>query len=200
MNLSIKTVFLLSLATAGRRGELHALPVEPHCLKFSDSDGSVQLLCQVGFLAKNSRPSMPPTPFVVPSLSHNCVAQDPDRLLCPVRALKFYLTATESIRGARNRLFIPVKGSSDISPTTISRWIVSAVKSAYSNISHADMSLCVLTHMKLELCLLRAHFYITPLILTSFNLLIGEVTLPSLSSTLEISRSTWTISILYVQL
>ena len=141
MNLSIKLVFLLSLATAGRRDELHALPVEPHCLKFSDSDGSVQLLCQVGFLAKNSRPSMPPTPFVVPSLSHNCVAQDPDRLLCPVRALKFYLTATGSIRGARNRLFIPVKGSSDISPTTISRWIVSAVKSAYSNLSHADMSL-----------------------------------------------------------
>ena len=110
------------------------------------------------------------------------------------------MAATESLRGARNRLFIPVKGSSDISPATISRWIVSAVKSAYSNLSHADIRFCILTQMKLELYILRAPFYITPLLLTSFNLLIGEVTLPSLSFTLEIFRSTWTIFILYVQL
>ena len=141
MDLTVKTVFLLSLATAGRRSELHALSVEPHCLRFSDSDGSVQLLCRIVFLAKNRLPSVPPSPFIVPSLSQSCGSNDPDRLLCPVRALKFYLAATEAFRGSRKRLFLPVRGLSDISPATISRWIVSVIKSAYAHISSTDLAL-----------------------------------------------------------
>ncbi|KAH3700400.1 hypothetical protein DPMN_075376 [Dreissena polymorpha] len=79
------------MASAKRRSEIHALSIEDSHLRFDSSDGSVTLLCQSGFLAKNQLPSMASKPFKVPSLSRTCGHEDDDRLLCPVRALKFYL-------------------------------------------------------------------------------------------------------------
>lgn len=138
--LSWKTVFLLTLASAKRRSEIHALSVEEGHLRFNSVDDSVSLLCQTGFLAKTQLPSVAPSPFVIPSLSHSCGGEDTDRLLCPVRALKFYLNRVKNSRGNRKRLFIPLKGKGDISATSISRWIACTIKNAYSNLSEVDIS------------------------------------------------------------
>ena len=108
--LTWKTVFLLTLASAKRRSEIHALSVEDGHIRFNAADGSVTLLCQSGFLAKTQLPSVAPTAFTIPSLARTCGQDDPDRLLCPVRALRFYLSRVKSLRGRRKRLFIPVKG------------------------------------------------------------------------------------------
>ena len=108
--LTWKTVFLLTMASAKRRSEIHALSVERGHLPFDSSDGSVTLLCQPGFLAKNKLPSMASKQFKVQSLSKTCGQDDEDILLCPVRALTFYLYRVKSIRGSRKRLFIPLKG------------------------------------------------------------------------------------------
>lgn len=138
--LSWKTAFLLTLASAKRRSEIHALSVEEGHLRFNTSDGSVSLLCQPGFLAKTQLPSVAPTPFSIPSLSRSCGRDDADRLLCPVRALKFYLARTKSLRGNRKRLFIPQKGGGDISASSISRWVACTIKHAYSSLSELDLS------------------------------------------------------------
>ncbi|KAH3876826.1 hypothetical protein DPMN_000676 [Dreissena polymorpha] len=98
------------MASSKRRSEIHALSIEESHLRFDSSDGSVTLLCQPGFLAKNQLPSMASKPFKVPSLSRTCGNEDEDRLLCPVRSLKFYISRVKSIRGSRKRLFIPLKG------------------------------------------------------------------------------------------
>jgi hypothetical protein len=98
------------MASSKRRSEIHALSIEDNHLRFDAVDGSVTLLCQPGFLAKNQLPSMASKPFKVPSLSRTCGHEDDDRLLCPVRALKFYLKRVKFIRGSRKRLFIPLKG------------------------------------------------------------------------------------------
>ena len=108
--LTWKTVFLLTLASAKQRSEIYALSVETDHLGFDSSDGSVTLLCQPGFLAKNQLPSLASKPFKVQSLSKTCGQEDEDRLLCQVRALKFYLNRVKSIRGSQKRLFIPLKG------------------------------------------------------------------------------------------
>ncbi|KAH3730196.1 hypothetical protein DPMN_056177 [Dreissena polymorpha] len=79
------------MASAKRRSEIHALSIEDDHLRFDSSDGSVMLLCQPGFLAKNPLPSMASKPFKVLNLSNTCGYEDADRLLCRVRALKFYL-------------------------------------------------------------------------------------------------------------
>ena len=139
-HLTWKTVFLLTLASAKRRSEIHALSVEEGHLRFNSSDGSVTLLCQPGFLAKTQLPSTAPEPFSIPSLSQHCGRDDGDRTLCPVRALKFYLQKVKPIRKNRQRLFIPLKGGGDVSAATISRWVASVVKYAYGALSDRDLS------------------------------------------------------------
>ena len=62
LHVTIKTAFLLAHATAKRCSEIHAL-------RFSQSDGSISLIVQTGFLAKNQLPSICPDPKVIPSLA-----------------------------------------------------------------------------------------------------------------------------------
>jgi integrase len=138
--LTWKTVFLLVLASAKRRSEIHALSVEDGHLRFNDLDGSVSLLCQAGFLAKTQLPSVASVPFTIPSLSQSCGRDDEDRLLCPVRSLKFYLSKVAALRGSRKRLFLPIKGKGNISAASISRWIASVIRKAYSDLTERDLS------------------------------------------------------------
>ena len=126
-----KTIFLLSFASAKRRSELHALSAEDGFLRFN-ADGSVTLLSEPGFLSKTQLPSVASVPINIPSLSAVCGSFDIDRLLCPVRSLKFYLAKVKSLRGNRKRLFIPLKGKGDITAASISRWIATVIKKAYS--------------------------------------------------------------------
>ena len=59
-HLSVKIVFLVTLATARRVSEVHAFSIDSDHLRFSNLDGSLILRTQVGFLAKNQLPSRPP--------------------------------------------------------------------------------------------------------------------------------------------
>ena len=94
IHVTIKTEFLLALATAKRCSEIHALAMDENHLRFSQSDGSVSLIVQTGFLAKNQLPSICPDPIVILSLARICIREHSNRLLCPIRALKFYLKMT----------------------------------------------------------------------------------------------------------
>ena len=95
-------------------------------LKFNRSDGSVSLIVQTGFLARNQLPSICPDPIVIPSVARTCKREHLDRLLCPTRALKFYLKMTSSYH--QNRLFLPIKGN--IFKACISRWLAYTIKLA----------------------------------------------------------------------
>ena len=139
-HVTIKTAFLLALATAKRCSEIHALAMDSQHLRFNQSDGSVSLILKSVFLAKNQLPSVKPDPIVVPSLARICKWEHTDRLLCPVRALKFYLKMTSSYRQNRTRLFLPIKGNKDISKDTISRWISYTVKLVYRKLTKRDIS------------------------------------------------------------
>ena len=68
LHVKIKTALLLALATAERCSEIHALTMDLNHLRFNQSDGSVSLIVQSGFLAKNQLPSICPDPIVIPSL------------------------------------------------------------------------------------------------------------------------------------
>ena len=100
LHLTQKTVFLLTLATAGRVSEIHA-------------DGSVSLRTQSGFIAKNQLPSVCSAEILVPNLARTVKDKDFNRMHCPVRALKTYLRRTESIRKNRKRLFLTIRGDHD---------------------------------------------------------------------------------------
>ena len=104
------------------------------------SENDPCLLTQPGFLAKNHLPESLPEPIVIPRLSQFCGSDTDDRLLCPVRAVRAYLARVKSKRSGRKRLFLPLKGSKDISPSTISRWICDVIKLAYADLSSSDLS------------------------------------------------------------
>ena len=137
---TIKTAFLLALATVKRCNEIHALAMDSQHLRFNRTDGSVSLMLKSGFLAKKQLPSVKPGPIVVPSLALICKREHTDGLLCPVRTLKFYLKMTSSYRQNRTRLFLPIKGNKDISKDTISRCISYIVKLAYRKLPKRDIS------------------------------------------------------------
>ena len=113
-HLTLKTVFLLAMATARRVSEIHTFSMDSGHLRFNQSDGSVSLRTQTGFLAKNHLPSVSPDDILVQNLARTVKFNDFNRLLCLVRALKRYLKVTEPIRKNRKRLFLPLKGDHDI--------------------------------------------------------------------------------------
>ena len=53
IHVTLKTAFLLALATARRCSEIHALTMDSNHLRFNQSDGSISFMVQPGFLAKN---------------------------------------------------------------------------------------------------------------------------------------------------
>ena len=79
LHITIKTAFLLALATAKIYSDIHALAMDANHLRFSQSDGSVSLIVQTGFLAKNQLPSICPDPVVIPSLARTCKREHLDR-------------------------------------------------------------------------------------------------------------------------
>ena len=72
LHVTLKTAFLLALATAKRCSEIHALAMDSNHLRFNQSDGSVSLILQTGFLAKNQLLSICPDPIVIPNLARVC--------------------------------------------------------------------------------------------------------------------------------
>ena len=80
LHVMIKTAFPLALATANRCNEIHALAMDVNHLRFNQSDGSVSLIVQTGFLAKNWLPSVCPDPIVIPNLAQTCKREHLGRL------------------------------------------------------------------------------------------------------------------------
>ena len=96
--LSVKTVFLVTLATARRVSEVHALSMDSDHLRFSNLDSSLILRTQLGFLAKNQLPSRAPDSIKIPKLSNLCRKSDNfNRMLCPVRAVLIRLNHSGNI-------------------------------------------------------------------------------------------------------
>ena len=126
---TFKTVFLLALATGARRSELHALSRSARDLVISDKGISLKTL--PGFLAKNQIPGHDPGPFVVKALSPFTGRDSADRLLCPVRMLKFYLHFTQSAAGKSGPLFAKLTGNGYPKSQTISAWIKNLIRLIY---------------------------------------------------------------------
>ena len=129
-----------TLHSNDRRSEIHALAMDANHLRFNQSDCSVSMIIQTGFLAKNQLPSISPDPKVIPSLARTCKREQSERLLCPIRALKFYLKMTSLYCQNRTRLFLPIKGNQDISKASVSRRVSYTIKLGYRELTNRDIS------------------------------------------------------------
>ena len=140
-HLSLKSAFLIAMATAKRVSEIHAFSIDKDHFRFSHIDGSLTLRTQPGFLAKNQLPSKAPDSIRIPKLSNHYRSSDFNHKLCPIRAIKAYIDRTKSIRNGRTRLFIPTKGDHDLKKSTISSWIKYTISHAYKSLSKHQIKL-----------------------------------------------------------
>ena len=125
--LSLKTFFLLALATARRVGELQALS---SIVTFVGGDACLSYIPQ--FVAKSeSLTRSIPRSFLVKSLSDFVAGLDDDLLLCPVRALRIYLHMTRSLSPLRHLLFVsPRRPSRAMSKNAVSFFLHEVIHAA----------------------------------------------------------------------
>ena len=132
-DLSKKALFLIALASARRVSEVHALSGLSRDVAFL-ADGGLQLEFLPEFLAKNQSSEDDSPSVLIPSLEEVVCPDDPDRVNCPVRVLRYYRSRTEKFRSSnQRRLFISLNLAyeKDILKPTLARWLVSLVRDAY---------------------------------------------------------------------
>ena len=134
-HLTLKTAFLLALASGKCRSEIHAWVAN----KVSNLGQweKVALFPSSDFIAKNQLARegfQSVSPVTIPALTTIVDRQfKEDRTLCPVRALRYYLDSTKDLRGSRSLLFISFKKghTSDIRPATLSSWLKQTILLCY---------------------------------------------------------------------
>ena len=118
-SLTKKVLFLLSLATAQRVGELQVLA---WLVSFSSTGATVSYVPE--FLAKTESALQPlPCSFLVKSLSDNAKGLDDDLLLCPVRCLLEYVRQTSGGVNRPRRLSVSSRNPSRMSKNAISYFL-----------------------------------------------------------------------------
>ena len=138
-HLTFKTVFLLALGSGKRRSEIHAW--QHKNIRHQADWSKVSLFPSPSFLSKNQLAKEGPesvAPVVIPALAPTLDRSlKPDRSLCPIRALRYYLDRTSTIRQGKELVFVSFKKGfdKDISPATIS-WIKQTVILCYELSDH----------------------------------------------------------------
>ena len=132
--LSYKTAFLLAITSAKRVGEIHALSVSPSCLRWNSDESGVILWPNTAFLPKVLSTAHLNQPIRLAQFVPRPEDTGRTSLLCPVRALRFYIKATEHLRRS-DQLFVchghRNKGRA-LSTQRLSHWVTDAISHAYS--------------------------------------------------------------------
>ena len=108
MNLTIKTVFLLAVASGRKRSLLYALTISSGHIRWEIN--GVRLIPHAKFVAKKQTMTSSLGEVFISSLK-TLSSVEQDKLLCPVRALKWYMNKTKTLRSS-NQLFVSVHLSS----------------------------------------------------------------------------------------
>ena len=141
-DLTRKTAFLLTLASAKRNSEVWAFSAD---VIFGHDKQSATLRFLPGFIAKTQKPDRPDTALslvIIPALAPFMGPDLPERPLCPIRALRYFLSRTNiSDPNRSKRLFVSIKPGrqKDIAKASISGWIKGIIRSAYSEAKSEDI-------------------------------------------------------------
>ena len=140
-HLTLKTVFWLAMASAGRRSELQVLRFDQNYIQFKPKGAGVTLYFNPEFMRKNQKPNQVYDPWyfsAVPTGKSEFGAPN-----CPVRALRYYhryLTEHPELRKDRCRLFAPIKDNKagkELSASTISRLICTTIVDSHAAVHNS---------------------------------------------------------------
>ena len=136
-HLTIKTVFLVAIASGQRRSSLQALSIEPGHLRWETT--GVRLIPKASFIAKNQTASSGSVEIFLPSLSSLSSVEE-DKVWCPVRALKWYLDRTKSLRSSSDLFVTSTAPHRAASKDTVSRWLVECIRLAGDDVLQTGSS------------------------------------------------------------
>ena len=135
-HLTLKTVFLLAMASAGRRRGLTRITYSSNrkglVLHFTLAQSSC---------ARTRTPNQVNDPWYIPAVPTGKSEFGPPN--CPVRALRYYhryLTEHPELWKDRRRLFVPIKDNNagkELSASTISRWIRTTIVDSHAAIQNS---------------------------------------------------------------
>ena len=127
---TMKTIFLVTLATAHRVSELQALS---HSVCFS-RDGSALLAFKPEFLAQTEFPDRPVArEFRIESLA-SLTDDRYKRLLCPVRAVKYYLKLTKMVGRAKTLFVSPRDFTRPLTRSGVAYFLRETIQNAYGDV------------------------------------------------------------------
>ena len=140
--LTLKVFFLVLLASGARRSDVSAIDLSR--MSYT-ADGAMRLYPAREFVPKTraaAEGNKAFAPIVIPPLVGFVGANEPDSCLCPVRAVRIYVSRTNSFRRGRQRLFLSYQRNrvSDITNFTLSMWVKVLVKSVYLESGAADLA------------------------------------------------------------
>ena len=115
-DLFLRTLFLVALAAGNRASELAA--IDRRAVAFAPDGSSASLPVVQGFLYKNQSAKRRPPKIVIPNLP------EPDDSLCPVKALRRYLTLSQ---GTGRKLFRNPASNADLNAGTLAFWLCKAI-------------------------------------------------------------------------
>jgi hypothetical protein len=143
--LSWKTLFLVLLASAKRRA--HVFHMDYAQLAFQENYMEVVIGVLPEFIAKTEVQLGRNIDHTVriPALSE--ASEKEDRALCPVRALKKYVSVTKLHRRGRRRLFLPLQlDKEDFTATAITQWVKNLISLVYKDCPTAQADLFRAAH------------------------------------------------------
>ena len=109
-HLTLKSVFLLAMASAERRSELQALRFDQNYIQFKPKGAGVTVYFSPEFRHKNQKPNQVIDPWYIPAVPTG--KSEFGAPNCPVRALRYYhrhLTEHPEQGKDRRRPFVPIK-------------------------------------------------------------------------------------------
>ena len=135
-HLTLKTVFLLAMASAERHSELQVLRFDQNYIQFKPKGAGVTLYLSPEFMRKNQKPNQVNDPWyihAVPTGNSEFCAPN-----CPVRALRYYhrhLTEHPELMKDKRCIFVAIKDNNagkELSASTISRWICTTIVDSHA--------------------------------------------------------------------
>ena len=140
-HLTLKTVFLLAMASAGRQSQLQALRFDQNYIQFKPKGAGVTLYFSLEFMRKNQKLNQVNDPWYIPAVPTG--KSEFGAPNCPVRALRYYhgyLTEQPELKKDRRRLFVPIKDNNavkELSASTISRSICTTIVDSHAAIQNS---------------------------------------------------------------
>jgi hypothetical protein len=143
--ISMKTFFLILLASSKRRGHVYSLDYDQ--ISFAEDFKSVTIGVFPDFISKTeiALGKRVDHQLNIPALT--TASDQQDSFLCPVRALKKYLAVTKRYRRKRRRLFLPLnEDKDDIGPGALTGWVKALITLVYQDCSETQALLFRCAH------------------------------------------------------